>query len=190
MIEKLIRKIKRKLGIVSSYKSETSKVRQIVLAYCNGEGCDIGFGGDKIKKENCIGIDLQIPYTKTGIDLVDVACKIGEEPIPFANDNFDYVYSSHLIEDFKDTKHVLLDFIRVLKNDGNLILVFPDQQVYEKHCQKTGQPLNMYHIHKDMSMDYMLKVINSISDIKYELLLQNNCIVDYNVILVLKIKKL
>ena len=99
-------------------------------------------------------------------------------------------YSSHLIEDFEDTKHVLLDFIRVLKNNGNLILVFPDQRVYEKHCIKTGQPLNTYHIHQDMGMDYMLNVINSISNIKYELLLQNNCIVDYNVIIVLKITKL
>jgi len=190
MIKKIIRKIKRRLGIGISYKSETSKVRQTVIQFCVGDGCDIGFGGDKIKKEKCIGIDLAIPYTKTGIDTVDVACKIGEEPIPFANDSFDYVYSSRLIEDFEDTKHVLLDFIRVLKNNGNLILVFPDQRVYEKHCIKTGQPLNTYHIHQDMGMDYMLNVINSISNIKYELLLQNNCIVDYNVIIVLKITKL
>ena len=189
MIEKLIRKIKRKLGIVSSYKSETSKVRQIVLEYCNGEGCDIGFGGDKIKKENCIGIDLQIPYTKTGIDLLDIACKIGEEPIPFANDTFDYVYSSHLIEDFADTSDALKKFIRILKNEGNLILVFPDQPAYEKYCKAIKQPMNPYHVHADMGYAYMKKRLDEISGIRYEELFSNDCEIDYNVVMVLKIYK-
>ena len=79
----------------------------------------------------------------------------------------------------------ILNFTLIMKKNNWVI-----KAEYEKHCEKTGQPLNMYHIHKDMSMDYMLKVINSISNIKYELLLQNNCIVDYNVIIVLKITKL
>ena len=38
-------------GIEFTYRSETSKVRKIVLPYCIGKGCDIGFGGDKVKLE-------------------------------------------------------------------------------------------------------------------------------------------
>ncbi|RWZ90731.1 MAG: hypothetical protein EO766_00795 [Hydrotalea sp. AMD] len=48
------RKIKgtlsRWFGIQFQYPSETAKVRNWVLPYCVGKGCDIGFGGDKVKK--------------------------------------------------------------------------------------------------------------------------------------------
>lgn len=189
MITKIVNKFKRKLGLPIIYKSETSKVRNLVDKYCIGFGCDIGFGGDKIMKNNCLGIDFDTPYANTGKDKVDIPCKIGEEPIPVGPNFFDYVYSSHLIEDFVDTKLILLDFIRVLKNEGNLILVFPNQLIYEEHCVKSGQPMNLYHIHKDMGLDYMLNVLNNIDSIKYNLLFSSDCEIDYNVILVIKIFK-
>lgn len=189
MLEKIINKFKRKFGIPIIYQSETSKVRHLVEKFCQGYGCDIGFGGDKIMKNQCIGIDFSTPYAYTGKDKVDVACKIGQEKIPLPNNTFDYVYSSHLIEDFEDTKSILIDFVDVLKNGGNLILVFPDQINYEKHCLKTGQPLNEYHVHKNMGLDYMLEVLNLICTIKYEIIFSSNCEIDYNVILVVKINK-
>lgn len=189
MLEKIINKFKRKFGIPIIYQSETSKVRHLVEKFCQGYGCDIGFGGDKIMKNQCIGIDFSIPYAYTGKDKVDVACKIGQEKIPLPNNTFDYVYSSHLIEDFEDTKSILIDFVDVLKNGGNLILVFPDQIKYEKHCLKTGQPLNEYHVHKNMGLDYMLEILNLIGTIKYEIIFSSNCEIDYNVILVVKINK-
>lgn len=189
MITRFINKVKRKFGIPIIYKSETSKVRYLVEKYCIGYGCDIGFGGDKIIKNQCIGIDYATPYAYTGKDKVDVACKIGHEKIPLPNNTFDYVYSSHLIEDFLDTKSILIDFINILKNGGNLILVFPDQVKYEAHCLNTGQPLNEYHIHKNMGLDYMLEVLNLIHSVNYEILFSSNCMIDYNVILIIKIIK-
>ena len=45
--------LSRWFGIQFQSKSETAKVRSRVLAYCKGKGCDIGFGGDKIMKQNC-----------------------------------------------------------------------------------------------------------------------------------------
>jgi len=189
MIQRLIRKIKRKLGIKERTISETSKVRHLVISYCNGHGCDIGFGGDKIKKTDCLGIDFAQPYTNTGKDPVDIACDVMKEPIPIGDNTFDYVYTSHLIEDFVDTKAALTEFIRILKPGGNLILVFPDQPTYERHCRRTGQPLNMYHVHNDMGLKFMLDKLNNMPDISYELLFQSNCEIDYNVIIVLKIIK-
>src|SRR6478735_5409993 len=115
MMLKMIRKIKRKLGIKEIYPSETSKVRHLVIDFCQGQGCDIGFGGDKIKKENCTGIDYAQPYAYTGKDKVDIACDVMNEKIPVADNTFDYVYTSQLIEDFTDTKQALEDFIRILK---------------------------------------------------------------------------
>jgi len=190
MIQKLFRKIKRKLGIREIYPSETSKVRHMVIGYCNGYGCDIGFGGDKIKKTDCAGIDYAQPYAYTGKDPVDIACDVMHEPIPVANDTFDYVYTSHLIEDFEDTRAALAEFIRVLKPGGNLILVFPDQPAYEKYCARTGQTLNTHHVHKDMGLQFMLDKLAGLQGISCERLFESNCDVDYNVVMVMKIHKL
>jgi ubiquinone/menaquinone biosynthesis C-methylase UbiE len=189
MITKIIRKIKRKLGIQELYPSETSKVRHLVIHYCQGNGCDIGFGGDKIKKEHCVGIDYAQPYAYTGKEKVDIACDVMNEKIPVADNTYDYVYTSHLIEDFTDTTQALEEFIRILKSGGNLILVFPDQQVYEAYCKKTGQTLNTHHIHKNMGLDFMLNRLNEIPYIKYENIFTSNCEIDYNVVMVLKIYK-
>lgn len=189
MLERLINKIKTKLGIPIIYPSETSKVRHLVISYCEGLGCDIGFGGDKIKKENCIGIDYSQPYANTGKDQVDIACDVMNEKIPVADNTYDYVYSSHLIEDFIDTNKGLLEFIRILKSGGNLILVFPDQIKYEKHCLQSGQPLNTHHVHKNMGNEFMLNCLKKIQGISYEILFISNCDIDYNVVQILKIQK-
>jgi ubiquinone/menaquinone biosynthesis C-methylase UbiE len=189
MMIKLIRKIKRKLGIKEIYPSETSKVRHLVINYCQGQGCDIGFGGDKIKKENCTGIDYAQPYAYTGKDKVDIACDVMNEKIPVADNTFDYVYTSHLIEDFTDTRQALEDFIRILKPGGTLILVFPDQQKYEAHCRRTGQTLNTHHIHRDMGLAFMHARLKEINYIRFDNIFTSNCDIDYNVVMVLKIQK-
>lgn len=185
----IIRKIKKVLGIKTVYQSETSKVRPMVTKYCTGYGCDVGFGGDKIVKENCVGIDYATPYAYTGKDKVDVSCDILNEDIPLEDSIFDYVYSSHLIEDFADTKMVLRKFIRVLKDGGNLVLVFPDQPTYEVYCTKTGQPVNLHHIHKDMGYNFMVKRLKELKEYGFEIVFKSDCEIDYNVVMVVKIKK-
>ena len=44
------------------------------------------------------------------------------EPIPVSDSTFDFVYSSHLIEDFADTAQCLREFVRILKPGGLLII--------------------------------------------------------------------
>ncbi len=171
------------------YSSETSKVRHWVIDYCIGYGCDIGFGGDKIKKINCDGIDYAKPYAYTGEDKVDIACDLFNEKIPVKNDKYDYVYSSHLIEDFPDTKQTLEEFIRILKSGGNLILVFPNQKLYEQHCIDTGQPLNPHHVHTEMGFEFMMKRLKEINYISTDILFYSDCEIDYNVVIVCKITK-
>ncbi len=173
---------------IYTYKSETSKVRHLVLTYCVGKGCDIGFGGDKIVKKDCDGIDYAQPYAKTGHDKVDIPCDLFKDKIPVEDNYYDYVYTSHLIEDFVDTVIILKEFIRILKNNGTLILVFPDQQKYEQYCLKEGTNTNSHHIHKNMGLDFMLQAIQQCG-ISYHILFKSNCEIDYNVILIVKIKK-
>jgi len=188
VIKRIIKKILRKAGFKEVTASETSKVRGLVIKYCIGRGCDIGFGGDKISKVGCDGIDYAKPYTKTGTDKVDIACDLFTQPVPVKDSFYDYVYSSHLIEDFEDTSKILSEFIRILKNGGNLILVFPDQPEYSRHCITTGQPLNTYHVHDDMGLNYMYAILDKMN-IKYKILFESNCEIDYNVIMVLRITK-
>ena len=67
----LERKIKgtvsRWFGIRFQSPSETSKVRHWVLPYCTGKGCDVGFGGDKIMKVNCDGIDFPLEHRRAPV---------------------------------------------------------------------------------------------------------------------------
>lgn len=188
MLSRIFYKTLRKLGLIKKYKSETSKIRQLVLPYCVGYGCDIGFGGDKIKPD-AVGIDFANPYANTGADKVDIPCDVIKNEIPVADNSFDYVYTSHLIEDFDDTKAGLRKFLRILKDGGNLILVFPDQQKYERICKKTGQPLNQYHKHADMGMEFMLKRLQEIKEVQYKVIFSSDRQIDYNVVLVLQINK-
>lgn len=190
--DKIERRVKKVLGIHEKHGSETAKVRHLVLPYCNGLGCDVGFGGDKVKKENCLGIDFKKPYAHAGEDKVDIACDLSKDAIPVEDNYFDYVYSSHLIEDFEDTGRVLWDFVRITKSGGNVILVFPDQPKYEAICNATGQVLNQYHVHKNMGFDYMIKCLGEIAKdygFNWEILFSSNCEIDYNVVIVIKIIK-
>jgi ubiquinone/menaquinone biosynthesis C-methylase UbiE len=171
------------------YRSETSKVRSLVLPFCAGYGCDIGFGGDKIKKENCVGIDYPTPYTNVGGDKVDIGVDLHKEKIPVADNTYDYVYSSHLIEDFEDTSAILAEHIRILKSGGNLVLAFPDQPTYEAYCKKYYILLNLSHKHKNFGYDFVVNALNKIPGIKSSILFQSNCEIDYNVVLVAKIEK-
>jgi ubiquinone/menaquinone biosynthesis C-methylase UbiE len=187
------RKIKgtlsRWFGIRFQHPSETSKVREMVLPFCIGRGCDIGFGGDKVMKVNCDGIDYPQPYAFAGKDKVDIACDVIKGDIPVADNTYDYVYTSHLIEDFADTADALKKFIRILRPGGNLILVFPDQPQYEMYCKEINLPMNPYHVHADMGYDYMKRQLDALPGIQYKELFKSNCAIDYNVVMVLQVSK-
>lgn len=78
---------------------------------------DIGCGE---RKKGDIGIDLR----KTGA--VDVIADA--RMLPFKDESFDYVYSSHLIEHFshREVKKVLLEWVRILKRKGTIEIRCPD----------------------------------------------------------------
>lgn len=128
-------------------KSETSKVRDKILPWLHGSGLDLGFGGDKIKP-SAIAVDLEVPYTTVGSDLLNLSGD-ASDLYWFRDGVFDYVYSSHLIEDFEDTGRVLFEWSRVLRRQGRLVLVFPEEQKFREHCYATGQRLNAAHKHEN-----------------------------------------
>jgi ubiquinone/menaquinone biosynthesis C-methylase UbiE len=118
---------------------------------------DLGFGGDPIVR-HAIRVDMPEPYAFTGNDPVQLGGP-AERLHWFADDVLDFVYSSHLLEDYLDTEAVLREWLRVLKPGGRLIIFCPDEQIYRKHCDATGQVYNTHHVHTDFSLEFVKAVL-------------------------------
>jgi predicted SAM-dependent methyltransferase len=134
----------------SDYPSETSKCRPRLAQYCVGYGVDLGFGGDPINA-SAIRVDQPRPYSHVGLNPVQLGGSAGNL-FWFRDNVLDYVYSSHLLEDFEETKPVLIEWLRVLKPGGRLIVFCPDEQIYREHCRRTGTPYNTAHKIADFSL--------------------------------------
>jgi len=149
--------------------SETSSCRSRLSEYCVGyNGLDVGYGGDPIiPSAICIdraeddGRRSHVGQHPT--HLVGDATKLSW----FKSNSLDWVYSSHVLEDFDDTAAVLEEWLRVIKPGGNLILFLPDQAVYAAHCKTHGTLPNLAHKHADFGLSYMkaqMKKIGYVDD--------------------------
>lgn len=141
--------------------SETSKCRDRLSKYCNGFGLDLGYGGDPIVPW-AICFDLPQPYAHEG-DHPQHLSGDASALWMFWDNVFDFVFSSHLLEDFEDTEEVLREWARVLKPGGNLILYCPDEPTYREHCRLSGQPHNDAHKISTFGADHVRRAIENIS---------------------------
>lgn len=132
--------------------SETSRCRERLSKFIEPDwlGADIGFGGDPICI-NAICVDMERPYTKVGNHPQTLAADC--RSLPFLPASLDYIFSSHLIEDFTYDQQfdILMHWASRVKVGGRIILYAPDQQVFLQHCNNTGQPLNEAHKEADYS---------------------------------------
>lgn len=140
-----------------SHKSETSKHRRFFEQFTLGYGLDVGFGGDPVVP-HAITFDMPQPYTNVG----GFVQHLGGDArsLPFRNGTLDWIFSSHLIEDFsyEELSSVLRSWVYILKPDGGrLLLLAPDQQRFLAHCAKTGQPINEAHKETDFSLESFKK---------------------------------
>jgi hypothetical protein len=182
IIKKLKKKIKKKHQLNTFGISETSKCRGRLSVFCVGNGLDLGFGGDPILNSS-IRVDYLVPYAKVGSYPVQLTGDAKD--LFWFNDNvLDYVYSSHLLEDFVDTEGVLREWLRVIKIEGNLVIYCPDEQLFRLHCDKTGQPYNPAHIHSDFSLNYVKRILSKIGNIS--VVYENNIVDIYSWELVVK----
>jgi SAM-dependent methyltransferase len=149
---------------IADYQSETSKCRERLARFCVGYGVDLGTAGDPIT-ETAVRIDLPTPYAKTGPYPVQLGGDASK--LHWFNDGvLDYVYSSHLLEDFPDTKSILKEWLRVLKLGGRLILFCPDQKAYEAYCASRNDGTNPHHAHADFSLKIVQHILDDLGGIK------------------------
>jgi len=146
--------------------SETSLARDELAKWCVGCGLDIGFGGDPILTTS-ICLDRP-PGAEDRADCGDHPTHLTNDArdLPFKDASLDYVYSSHTLEDFKDTRAVLNEWCRVLKVGGTLVLNLPDELAYRAFCVETNRECNGAHIHLDFSLMF---VINLLTRLDYEM---------------------
>ena len=153
-----------KLIFKTKFISETSKARNSLQKYCVGDGLDIGFGGDPIV-ETAICIDLPERYARYKEHPQHIHGDARD--LKWFNDNsLDYVYSSHVLEDFEDTETVLSEWLRILRPGGKLVLYLPDEQTYRAFCQKQGKPPNVHHIHENFSISYVKDILKNNQNVK------------------------
>src|SRR6266849_1160943 len=111
--------------------NESAKIHDRIAPFVSGRGLDLGCGPWKLQvpktgKDFCLGVDS---IGESGgyfgqSDCVDVACDVTKLEL-FADESFDYIYSSHVLEDMPHPAAVLKEWWRVIKPGGNLILYLP-----------------------------------------------------------------
>jgi predicted SAM-dependent methyltransferase len=142
--------------------SETNTIRSLVLRFITpkSNGVDLGYGGDCITP-NTIAMDMPSKYASMGNDPQHL---FGDaRNLHWFRDNaLDYVYSSHLLEDFPNTLEVLTEWVRVVKPGGHLLLCLPNEQKFRAHCAKTGQSYNSNHQCLEMSLSYMQELFTKL----------------------------
>ena len=153
--------------------SETSKHRDWFLPYTEGHGMDVGFGGDALTP-NCITFDMPQPYTSVGTS----AQHLGGDArkIPLKSDILDWLYNSHLIEDFSysDQIPMVQEWLRVLKPGGRLLILAPDQQRFLAHCAATGQSINDNHKEADYSLKTFKKRVLKAGNIRAQVIAEED----------------
>jgi SAM-dependent methyltransferase len=130
--------------------SETSKYRAFTTGFCKGNGIDIGSQNDPVVPW-AISFDLpQKEYTTYSSGQApenSIQWRGDAISLPFKDAVCDFVYSSHLIEDFYTWYPYLQEWARVLKPGGYLVILVPDKQRWNAAIAK-GQNPNCAHRHE------------------------------------------
>jgi ADP-heptose:LPS heptosyltransferase len=127
----------------ADFRPETHKCRDRLIHYCQGIGLDIGCGSFKITPK-AIGIDRQ--------GAADILCDISKGLDIFAPGFFDYIYSSHCLEDLVDTEGMLREWWSKIKVGGHLILYLPHKDLYPNVGVEGS---NIDHVHDFVPQDIL-----------------------------------
>jgi len=157
-------RLRREAQRTARNSSETSKCRASLARFCEGDGVDIGFGGDPIVP-HAICMDMPQAYAKY-MDHVQHLHGDARNLHWFRDGCLDFVYSSHVLEDFVDTRATLEEWLRVLQPGGNLVLYLPDERTYRAHCRRQGKPPNVHHTHEDFSLAYVRQCLMHRTDLE------------------------
>jgi len=140
-VDRVVEVIAEVLRVHTPY-SETGKFRHLVERWCTGRGIDIGCHRDPLN-DTCVAFDDD-PWP-------EVTVRGDARRLPFEANQFNYVYSSHLIEDVDDTEGLLAEWVRVLTPGGRIIIACPYPGRF------TG--FNAEHVHDGFTPDQLAEYL-------------------------------
>lgn len=130
--------------------SETAKYRHLTEPYCQGAGVDIASQGDAVVPW-AMSFDLPEPefsrYSSGQPAKGPIHLRGHAEKLPFDGGSLDFVYSSHLLEDFADPLPILAEWTSCVRIGGYIVILVPDKELWNAAIAK-GQPPNCAHQHE------------------------------------------
>ncbi len=123
----------------------------------HGIGIELGCGYTGVLRGNItVDIDKKVPAS--------ICCNCTN--LPVKDNTFDYLIAMHILEHVKNPKDALLEWRRVIKKGGKIILVHPD--VFYTGKQKSSDEnldKNPYNKHTyEMTMDQFLNWFRSLKN--------------------------
>jgi SAM-dependent methyltransferase len=130
-------------------KGEVDHCRHRLLKFCKGQGVDIGCGNSLIRVD-AIGVDLYNPEADLKMD-----ARLLRE---FPDNHFDYVFSSHLLEEIENTEATLREWLRILKPNGNIVLYQADKNLYYSFEDPRCNRNHKHHFSKESLWEIFKKI--------------------------------
>lgn len=132
--------------------TESAKYRELTTPFCRGCGLDIASQGDPVVPW---AWNLELPakefreYNSNRNPYGPIQLNGYAHRIPVASESLDFVYCSHLLEDFTEWIPPLREWTRLLRKGGRLIVLIPEKTLWAEAIRK-GQPDNAAHKHLGM----------------------------------------
>jgi|LSQX01.3.fsa_nt_gb 2-polyprenyl-6-hydroxyphenyl methylase/3-demethylubiquinone-9 3-methyltransferase len=111
-------------------------------------GCGYGAFSSKFAQKGCqlISVDIVLELVKKTVDKTDLyGCDADASMLPFANETFDFVISSEMVEHTPNPTKTVLELLRVTKSNGYLIITTPNKKW--QFIVRTASTLHLRNFH-------------------------------------------
>ena len=128
----------------ADYPSETAKYRHLTKKYCAGSRAWTSPARGTRLSRWAISFDLPVEefnvYCSNTPPKGVIHLRGHADSLPFETGTLDFVYSSHLLEDYLNWDPVLYEWARVIKPGGHLIILVPDKDRWAAALAKGQSP--------------------------------------------------
>ncbi len=167
-------------SLIKNHLEQANLTDPTILEVGCGTGQVLEEIAHKIKTKNLIGIDPLEHWLKKAKEKLNGKAKLMKgfgEDLPFENNSIDYIVCTEVLEHVIDPKVVLMEFNRVLKKEGLIIISIPNEKLINNLKELINsfklynklfpniQKDNDWHIH-----DFDLKLLNHYIPDKLEIL--------------------
>jgi len=121
---------------------ESRKIKYLLPKYTRGRVLEVGCGTEKAFP-HFIGYDSGHHFGRGAADIVGDAASLSL----FADESFDALFSSHVLEHMEDMQEALNEWARVIKPGGFLCLYVPSANLYPKCGEDGANPDHKHDIY-------------------------------------------